>query len=147
MTDLDSLRPTLDAVLDELIPARGDGLPGAGGLGIGAHVVAKLGDAAPFVAAGLAACDAQARERGAEGFAALPAAERRPLLERLAVEREGFLQSLVFHTYTGYYQHPRVAEAIGIPGRPPYPDGYELEAGDLGPLARVRERGKRYREV
>jgi len=145
--DLASLRPTLDAVLDTLIPARGDGTPGAGRLGVGEHVIAKLGDAGALVADGLAALEA-------EGFAALDAEDRTARLERAAAETPGLIQSLVFHAYTGYYQHPRALEAIGLPPRPPWPEGYEhstagddAEANDFASLVRVRERGRRYREA
>lgn len=138
---------SLCAVLDALIPARDASLPGAGSLGVGAYVEAHLGDAKELVAGGLAALDALARERGAADFSALPADERKPLLERVGIEYAGFVQGLVFHTYSGYYQHPKVAEAIGIPPRPPHPEGYELEMGDLGLLDRVRGRKKFYREA
>jgi hypothetical protein len=140
-------QPTLSAVLDELIPARDASLPGAGGLGVGGYVEDRLGDATPLVAAGLAALEAFARDRHASDFAALPAAERRTLLASIDEEHPGFLSCLVFHTYTGYYQHPKVAVAIGLPPRPPHPEGYELEAGDLGLLDGVRRRAKFYRDA
>ena len=47
----------------------------------------------------------------------------------------------------GYYQNPAVVTALGLEPRPPHPDGYELEPGDLGLLADVRKSGKLYRDV
>ena len=138
---------TFDAVLDELIPARGASLPGAGSLGVGAYVAAKLGDSTPFVASGLAALDALAREAGAAEFADLPPGERAPLLNEVEASQPGFVGSLLFHLYSGYYQDPRVLAAIGLAPRPPYPQGYELETGDLGLLDPVRSRAKLYRDV
>ena len=137
----------LCAVLDELIPARDASLPGAGSLGVGEYVGEKLGDATPLVAGGLAALDALARERGAADFADLPADERAPLIREAAPAHPGFVESLVFHTYNGYYQHPRVSVAIGLEARPPHPEGYELEAGDLGLLDAVRRRPRLYRDA
>lgn len=138
---------TFTALLDELIPARDESLPGAGSLGVGKDIESKLGDATALVASGLDALDAQARERGAVDFAELPAEERAPLVRQVATAHPGFIDLLVFHAYTTYYQNPRVAVAIGLKPDPPYPGGYELELGDLGLLDPVRQRGKMYRDV
>jgi hypothetical protein len=138
---------TFAAVLDELIPARDASLPGAGGLGLGTYVEARLGDATALVEGGLAALDALACDRGASNYSELPPEDRASLLRQTAADHPGFVEALVFHTYTGYYQHPRVAAAIGLPPRPPHPEGYELEAGDLSLLEAVRKRPKLYRDV
>ena len=68
-------------------------------------------------------------------------------MNEVAASHPGFVESLVFHVYTGYYQHPRVSVAIGLKAEPPYPGGFELEVGDLDLLADVRERGKLYRDI
>ena len=104
---------SLSAVLDELIPARDASLPGAGSLGVGSYVEAQLGTVAPLIASGLATLDELAREKGAVDFATLAAEERAPLVSEAAEKHPGFVQSLIFHTYAGYYQHPRVSVAIG----------------------------------
>lgn len=139
-------RRTLGAVLDEIVPAHPGGtLPGAGALGLADYVEERLADAAPVVAAGLAALEQLARESGAAEFAT---AEARPaLLSEVAASQPGWLESLTFHTYTGYYQHPRVLEALGLEARPPHPEGYPLEPGDLSGLERVRARGQLYRDA
>jgi len=134
------------AVLDQLIPARDDGMPGAGTLGLGAYVEARLGDAQPGVAAGLAALDHRAREEGCEDFAGLGGPRAAELLREVAADHPGFLESLIFHAYSGYYQHPQVVESIGLEARPPFPGGYGLEPGDLGLLDDVRSRSRLYRE-
>jgi hypothetical protein len=135
------------AVLDTLIPARDEALPGAGSLGIGASVEPKLGPLVQMVAAALATLDALAQERSAVPFAELPVEERAPLIGEVAASHPGFIESLVFHAYTGYYQDPRVSVALGLKSEPPHPGGYELEMGDLGLLAAVRRREKLYREL
>ena len=147
MTDDLLAQRSFRALLDELIPARDASLPGAGSLGVGAYVEARLGAGAPLAASGLATLDELARERGAADFADLAAEERAPLVREAAEKHPGFVESLVFHTYAGYYQHPRVSVAIGLEARPPHPEGYELETGDLGLLDPVRERAKLYREA
>jgi hypothetical protein len=135
------------AVLDLLIPARGALLPGAGALGLGAYVEPRLGDAKAVVAAALAALDERVREGGGEDFAGLASAPGAELLQEVAGAHPGFLESLIFHLYSGYYQHPRVVESIGLEARPPFPDGYPLEKGDLGLLDGVRRRPRLYRET
>ena len=138
---------TFIAVLDELIPARDTSVPGAGTLGVGEYVEAHLGEVVPMIVEGLAALDALSQKEGGAEFADLPADERTPLLNQVAASHPGFLESLIFHTYNGYYQHPRVSVAIGLEARPPHPLGYELEPGDLSLLDPVRKRDKLYRDV
>ena len=136
----------LACVLDTLIPPSDDGrLPAAGVLGLVGPVSEKLGDAAPLVTQGLDALEELAVALGASGFAALEPGDRARLLEESAATQPAFLPLLSFHTYTVYYQHPRVLEAIGLEPRPPHPLGYELEAGDLSLLDRVRARPPLYR--
>jgi hypothetical protein len=138
---------TLRAVLDELIPRRGSSLPGAGALGLGDYVEAQLGEAKAGVASAFAALEARASGAGAENFASLSDEVRADLLREVASGHPGFLEILIFHLYSGYYQHPSVVEAIGLESRPPYPKGYPLELGDLGLLDPVRNRPRFYREA
>lgn len=140
-------RDTFTALLDTLIPARDASLPGAGELGVGESVEPKLGPLVPLVASALSALDALAGERHGECFAALGVEDRTPLVHEVAQSHPGVVEGLVFHVYTGYYQHPRVSVALGLEPRPPHPVGYELEMGDLGLLDAVRSREKRYREA
>jgi hypothetical protein len=138
---------TFAAVLDEVIPARGSALPGAGGLGLGAFVADQLGEAVPVVAGALADLDARAQAAGAADFASLDAGARGEMLRAVASAHPGFLEALIFHLYAGYYHHPQVMEALGLEGRPPFPEGYPLELGDLDLLDPVRQRPRLYREA
>lgn len=138
----------LASVLDALVPPSDDGrLPGAGALGLAPAILARAPELRPLLAQGLPELDALARRRGVPGFAALPVAERGELLNELEAAQPGFLGGLVFHTYVAYYESGAVLEGLGLEARPPYPQGYELEAGDLGRLDAVRRRGARYRPV
>ena len=51
----------------------------------------------------------------------------------------------MLHTFAGYYQHPRILDALGIAPRAPHPQGYEMAANDLSLLEPVRRRGNMYR--
>ncbi len=138
----------IDQILDALIPPHAElGLPGAGELGVGELVREKLGDAAEVFRPHLDWLAARAAESGAEDFGALDLDARAAALRDLDAALPGFVSALIFQTYGGYYQHPRVVEALGVPPRPPHPEGYPLEDGDFSGLERVRERTDLLREV
>ena len=141
----------LRAVLDQIIPPSADTqMPGAGEIGLVAYIeqaLHKSPDLRPTIAAGLAAADGLAADRGARDFATLAEAQRSGVLEELATAHPGFLPSLIFHTYVGYYQHPQIAAALGIEAHPPFPAGFPMEQGDLSLLDVVKKRPKMFREV
>ena len=66
-------------------------------------------------------------------------------MNELATRAPAFLPGLVFQTYVAYYQHRDVVRALGLPPRPPHPEGYELEEGDLTLLDPVRRRDPLFR--
>ena len=140
---------TLASLLDLIIPPSRDGqLPGAGELGLSVYILEALEAAPeqrPVIARGLSGLNDAAQRRGEADFAALSQAHRLEVVESVAKTQPGLLPLLVFHTYAGYYQNARVVEALGLEARPPHPDGYDLEAGDLTLLDPVRERGNLYR--
>lgn len=138
---------TLSAVLDCLIPGEtARGLPSAGALGLADYVAGRLGDAIALIRPGLAALDAGARARAASRFADLERAQRDEVLRAHVANDPGFVPALVFHTYAGYYQNAAVLEALGLPGRPPHPKGYEIGPDDPHLLDPVRARAPFFRE-
>ena len=143
-------RDALSCALDRLIPPSADGrFPGAGELGLAAYVdrlVQQRPELRPLLAEGLAALETGAERRGARGYAALPREARLELLHELAGSLPGFVPTLLFLTYTGYYREPRVMAALGLEARPPFPKGYDLGESDFSLLEPVRRRGRLYRE-
>ena len=137
-------RATLVAVLDTLVPPGADGrLPGAGELGVAAHVdraLAMLPDLRSMVREGLRELEQAAESRHGRRFTALSRAERAAL-----VAEQSFTFPLTLHTYVGYYQAPRVVAALGMEPRPPHPQGYAMEPSDLSLLDPVRKRAPFYR--
>jgi hypothetical protein len=143
-------RQTLSHALDQIIPPDFDrGRPGAGELGLAAYVDAAL-DAMPavkeMVVQSLAAADDLARRRSGRRLSDLPHEERVAVLDQLAASEHAFPMPVVLHTYAGYYQHPRVLDALGLEPRPPHPAGYATIEGDLTLLDAVRRRARMYRE-
>lgn len=100
---------TLDAVTAQLVP--GGATPGARE----ARVVRFLDhwyagggrEQWPLVQQGLATLDAQARERGADGFGALDDAGQVALLERAEREQPDFFGALRFATVLGMFTDPK----------------------------------------
>jgi len=146
----DDEKHALACVLDEIIPGSADGLlPGAGALDLADHLdaaLASMPELRAMLVQSLGALAAMAQQRHARAIPALSVEERTALLAELAASEHSVPPILALHTFTGYYKHPRVLEALGCEPRPPHPQGYEMEANDLTLLDPVRRRGKMYRE-
>ncbi|MEO7853082.1 MAG: gluconate 2-dehydrogenase subunit 3 family protein [Rubrivivax sp.] len=139
---------TLDAVLDLIIPAATErGLPGAAEVGVLAYMTREAPEAIPIAAGELDRLDTESRRHFDLPPAAIDDAQRLALIESIRREIPAYLDRLAFETYSCYYQDDRVLDVIGLEKRPPYPTGYEVDAGDLGLLEAVRSRGQIYREV
>jgi len=140
----------LATLLDVVVPPSDDGrLPGAADLELGGHiarVVQQTPMLRPVLEYGLSALAALAGTRNPGGWTALSGAEQTAVLEEFARTDQFFLPAFLFLVYSGYYQHPRVVEALGLEARPPHPRGYAMAADDLALLDRVRGRGKMYRD-
>jgi hypothetical protein len=135
-------RSTLSSVLDALLPARDDGrLPGAGALGLADAVGAAIRASAQH-----ADISAALARLAADGFPALPAPEQVARLQALAQESPAVFQALLMRAYGAYYTHPSVVTALGLPPRPPFPEGYVVPATDFSLLDAVRRRAKLYRD-
>jgi len=140
------LQSLLSKVLDALIPPHAErGLPGAGELGLAEEICERAGDLLPVLEPALDALEEVLGARSVPDFASLEEAEKRSLLEELAVAHPAFLPGLVFQAFSNYYQHPRVLRGLGLDARPPFPRGHDLEAGDPDLLEPVRRRGPIYR--
>ena len=131
----------LPAVLDTLIPPSEDGrMPGAGAIGLADEVRAQTAESSATLTEGLAALEAG-------GFGELDLDGRVAAIRELETTQPLFVPTVWMAVLTAYYRHPKVLVGLGLEGRPPHPEGYPLEAGDLGALERVRARGKLYREA
>ncbi len=138
MPDQAEQEALLEAVLDTLIPPCEErGMPGAGALGLAGEL--PRDELGPVIDPGLQALGAD--------FASSSLEARQARLEALSGEQPAFVPALLFHLYRCYYAQPAVLEALGMPGRPPHPEGYAMEENDLGLLAAVRARGRQYRDA
>ena len=144
----DQLRLVRD-VLDRIIPRQGE-IPGAGELDIAAYLDRVLGESPKlraFFSHGLVAVELTAEGQFKKGFTDLTDEEKIAVLREVEAAEGEFFNTLVWQTYNGYYTHPKVKLRLGADARPPQPQGYPLEKGDLSGLEKVRQRGPIYRQV
>lgn len=143
-----ALRATFDVVVDMIVPASPDGRkPSAAAVGVLDFIREREQGDWPAIARDLGRLDAAARDRHGAGFTELEAASRQPLVDAMRADDPTFLRTLALHTVTCYYQDDRVLAAIGLEARPPFPDGYEVAAGDTDLLEPVRRRGNLVRDA
>ena len=141
-------RTLLNAILDRLIPAEGE-MPGAGEAGGAEHIDAIAGGSARLArlfAAGLRSIESTTSRRGAS-FTEMTSDQQDEILRGMEANKSAFFETLLLHTYNGYYSNPRVVEALGLEPRPPQPRGHEVEVGDFSSLEVVQSRGQAYREA
>jgi hypothetical protein len=146
--ELTAQRDFLAAVLDTLVPASGD-FPGAGAVALD-HVLAMAAASADLetvLARGLELVDDAARGASAHGFARLGADERETILKSVERSHVEFFETLVRHTYDGYYGHPAIVTRLGLDPGPLHPRGHQVEALDAPDLSRVIARGPLYRRA
>ena len=132
----------MTALLDTLIPPSEDGkLPGAGALGVGGDVAAAIAShdrAATEVTAALEAIREQAPD-----FATLDLPKRVEALQSVEAAHPAFIADVITPLYFAYYQHPVVLMGLGLPARPPFPGGYEIDATDPDLLDLLRSKASR----
>lgn len=136
----------MNALLNIVIPPSASGdMPGAGTLDLVAAVATAVG-ADPllgsFVEAGTQAIREAALSQHPEGLAGMTPEAGAKLVESQLAAHPLLIMGLSRHLYPAYYQHPRVLAGIGEPPRPPYPEGYEIEATDPELLKKLQARGR-----
>ena len=132
------------ALLDILIPPSADGrMPGGNAVEFAAYAARR--GLATFIREGVATLDLAVREKTGRGFAAMQPAEAADVLRSIERAHAAFLAPLMKHLVQCYYQNGAVLHGIGVEARPPFPDGFMVEDGDLTLLEPVLDLGPRYR--
>jgi hypothetical protein len=125
----------LALVLNRIIPAHGI-VPGAGDLGVAGFIDQAL-EAAPHLRARIVGLLASLPDE--QTLRQLPDAELDALLQRLESDQRHSFDLLLQATYTGYYSHAQVQNALGWVD--PVDSGYGMVPFDDGSLESVRLRG------
>ena len=136
----------MKALLDLVIPPSAPGdLPGAGALGLSDAVVTAIqADPAlgPLVEAGTQAVQESALSQHPEGLAGMAPQAGVKVVEAQLAAHPFLIMGILRYLYPAYYQHPQVLEGIGEPPRPPFPEGFDVEATDAELLEKLRARRK-----
>jgi hypothetical protein len=137
-------QPFIDALLDVLLPpaAAGD-VPGAGALGLAPAVAASVRAdrlLGPALEAGLQALREAALSQHAGGLPGMAPEAATKFVEARLSANPLLMMGLLRHVYPAYYAHPLALAGIGEPPRPPFPEGFEVEATDPALLEELRAR-------
>ncbi len=134
----------MTALLELMIPPSASGdLPGAGALGLSPGVVTALQAdpmLGPLVEAGMQAVREAALSQHPEGLAGVAPEAGAQLVEAQLAKHPFFIMGILRYLYPAYYQHPKVLEGIGEPSRPPFPEGFDVDATDAELLEKLRAR-------
>ena len=136
---------TLNVLLNLFIPPREDGkIPGAADVGFLAYI--QNGNSVQWIREGLINIIEESHNKYGQEFSSLSNFEQNQLIDKLRGRFRHFFNRFTTQVIQCYYQHDDVLEAIGLEARPPFPQGYLLEEGDLTLLEPVYLRGKIYRD-
>ncbi len=140
LNDSDLMNALLDLVIP---PSEAADLPGAGELGLASAVATALQAdpmLGPLVEAGAQAVRDAALSEDPEGLPGMTPQAGTKVVEAQLAAHPALIMGILRYLYPAYYQHPRVLEGIGEPPRPPFPEGYEVEATDAGLLEKLQSR-------
>ena len=141
-------RATFEIVVDMIVPASADGRkPSAAEVGVLDFIREREPRDLAAIARDIGRLDVAARDRHGAAFTDLDAASRQAVVDAMRADDAAFLRILAMHTVTCYYQDDRVLAAIGLEARPPFPEGYDVVAGDTDLLEPVRRRGNLVRDA
>jgi len=138
----------MDALLNLVIPPNASGsLPGAGALDLSLAVATALQAdplLGPLVEAGVQAIWEAALSQHPEGLPGMTPEAGTKLVETQFSANPFVMMSMLGYLYPAYYQHPQVLKGIGEVARPPFPEGFDVEATDATLLKKLRARRRAY---
>ncbi|MCY4130393.1 MAG: gluconate 2-dehydrogenase subunit 3 family protein [Gammaproteobacteria bacterium] len=141
-------RAILDIVLDQMIPEDSTrGKPSAADVGVFEYIMERSPESFVEIGRQINKLDALASSSYEKRYTELTREVQDETLNQLREQDSRFLLTLAIQAVECYYLDSRVMTAIGLPTRPPYPDGYTVHRGDLTLLDPVRERGQIWRRT
>jgi len=140
LNDPDFMKALLDLVIP---PSASGGLPGAGALGLSRAVATALQAdplLGPPVEVAVQAVREAALSQHSEGLAGMTLQAGVKVVEAQLATHPLLIVGILRYLSPAYYQHPRVLQGIGEPPRPPFPEGFDVEATDAELLEKLRAR-------
>jgi len=132
-------------LLNMIIPRSEDGkMPGAIDVGFITYIHNEK--ILFWIQEGLTKIIDEAQEKYGNNFSNLDVLEQTEIINRLRRVHFRFFNNLAIQVMQCYYKNENVLVSIGLESRPPFPNGYQLEKGDLSLLEPVFLRGKIYRD-
>ncbi len=147
ITDVD--RVVLTRMLDLIIPQDGD-FPGAGSLGLAERLERSSQRYGRLRSGLLSVLDAMSLDMASRvegGFAALDEERQVAALKTVETNLPVQFGEFIELVYETYYTDSRVHEHIGWAGRPPQPEGFEMEPWDPSVLENARKREPLWRKT
>ena len=139
----------MKCVLDLVIPPNGE-LPGAGELGLVAYIdqiIGKSTELKQMVCDALSQIEIISTSCFMKEFERLVEEQQIKVLCQFERQEPKIMETLVRHTYHGYYSNSRILNHLDVGSKPPQPMGYNIEPGDFTLLGKVKNRGRIYREI
>lgn len=137
---------TLRALADAIVPPSSTyAVPGAGDERICKEIIRDAGTRLSRLIESLEIVDTLAVETGAKAFSELTEAERERVAFAFRDSDPKLADRLALWVTQCYYRDERVLSSLGVDARPPFPEGYEVEAGDWSELDAVRKRAPLFR--
>lgn len=134
----------MGALLNILIPPNTSGsLPGAGALGLTPVVATGLQAdplLGPMVEAAVKALREEALSQHPAGLLGMTPEAGSKLIKAQVSANPFFMIGMLRYLYPAYYQHPEVLIGIGEGPRPPFPNGFDVEATDAVLLEKLQAR-------
>ena len=139
---------TLQAIADLIVPPSDQyQVPGAGDPAICENIVKDASSRLDRLLSALATLDEMAAQTHDRPYAELEKPQRGSVgaaFQATHPRAAAMLQTLVSQCY---YRDDRVLASLGMDVRPPFPEGYEVDAGDWSVLDTVRQRAPFHRSV
>ena len=135
----------LIVILNMIIPRSEDGkMPGA--IDVGFFTFIDNTEKFFWIKEGINKIIDEAQNKYGNNFSNLDVSEQTEIINQLRRTYFRFFNNLTIQVMQCYYKNENVLESIGLEGRPPFPNGYQIEKGDLSLLEPVFLRGKIYRD-
>lgn len=129
-----------------MIPADGERPSAADGI-IWADIAATLADQAALTRTGIDCLQTMLAQRDLADVDAWSEVERLALVAELRSEAAAFVTWFESTVAACYYRDERVLRSLGLPARPPFPEGHAVAPTDWSLLEPVRRRAPFYRKI